>query len=170
MVFCLPLAKQSGHCADACSWSSLVLCWVLSHQTEQAVAAFTHSFSTQRLRQEDLGEFEPSTSFVCLFLTLCVWVLCLYACLGTTCLPRADRGLRRRLHSLELELQAVVSHHVGASHRTPVLWKSAYELLNHLSSSSLANFNMLSLSLEFWRHLMCLGVYLSVSHWRLLGV
>jgi hypothetical protein len=35
-------------------------------------------------------------------------------------------GLKRALGPLELELQVVVSQHVGVEHQTQVLWKSSH--------------------------------------------
>lgn len=38
----------------------------------------------------------------------------LYGCVCTTCVPRVHGGQKRALNSVELHLQIVVSHHMGA--------------------------------------------------------
>jgi hypothetical protein len=46
-------------------------------------------------------------------------------------------GLKRALGPLELELQVVVSQHVGVEHQTQVLWKSSHWsqlTIEHLSN------------------------------------
>lgn len=71
--------------------------------------------------------------FVCLF--ACVGMSCLHECLLTTCMSCAHWGRKRELDSLNLELQAVVSHHVGARNQNWVFWKTGhYFSLSHYSS------------------------------------
>lgn len=49
---------------------------------------------------------------------------CLHVCVCATHRPDALGGQKRALHPLALELQRVVSHHVGARNRVRVLNKS----------------------------------------------
>lgn len=53
---------------------------------------------------------------------MCV-VICLYACLCTTCVLQAYGGQKRVLDPPEIKWQMVVSHRV-LEYKTPVLWKS----------------------------------------------
>lgn len=48
----------------------------------------------------------------------CVWVFCLHARLCTMCLFDHNRGQKKVLNTLELELQVFVGHHVGARNQT----------------------------------------------------
>lgn len=62
-----------------------------------------------------------------------------YVCMCTACMPDALRG-QNSLYHLELDLQMVVSHHVGAGNQIQVFCKSnkCSQLPLHLSSSLLA--------------------------------
>lgn len=42
-----------------------------------------------------------------------MWVVCLHVCLCVTYVPEAIRDQKRVLNSMELELQTIVSYHVG---------------------------------------------------------
>ena len=58
---------------------------------------------------------------------LCVCVsVCL--CLCTICIPAAQRGQKRASDSLKLELQMVVSHHMGAGNQILVSQRAASAL------------------------------------------
>ena len=68
--------------------------------------------------------------YLCIFslfllILLCVWVfasVCIYLCITWIQCPwRPERAS----NTLELELQMVVSHHVGARNQTQVLWKNS---------------------------------------------
>ena len=64
------------------------------------------------LWEKGSGVNEALYHFQKLFI-LCVWVFCLRVYLYTTCVSGAPRGKKRVLDPLGLELQTVVSHHVG---------------------------------------------------------
>lgn len=49
-----------------------------------------------------------------LFNFFCLWVFCLHVCVPTTCIPGAQGDQERAWNLLEMELQTVVKHHVGA--------------------------------------------------------
>jgi hypothetical protein len=49
---------------------------------------------------------------------------CLYVCIHTTCMSGACGGQKQKPGPLEMELQMIVSHHVGARNQTWVLSKS----------------------------------------------
>jgi hypothetical protein len=57
-------------------------------------------------------------------------------CVCATFTHDAHRGQKRALDPLDLDLQMVVSQHVGAAHTPWVLWKGSQcsESLRHLSS------------------------------------
>lgn len=63
---------------------------------------------------KDVHQHHPAFDFV----IVCVWMSGLHAHPCTTCMPRACRGWGRSSATLELELQRVVSGHVGARNRT----------------------------------------------------
>ena len=63
-----------------------------------------------------------------LFFTLCVWVLCLHACLCTLCV-QCLWELEKDTGSLELELQMVVNCPAGTGNRTAVLCRSKQTVL-----------------------------------------
>lgn len=54
----------------------------------------------------------------------------LYECLCTTCVSGAQAGQSRVPHTLELEFQMVVSHHLGAGGLTQVLCKNSPSALS----------------------------------------
>jgi hypothetical protein len=58
---------------------------------------------------------------------VCVCVACLYVCASYVCL--VSRLQKRVLDCLKLELQMVVSHHVGAGNWTPGLLQEQPALL-----------------------------------------
>ena len=61
-----------------------------------------------------------------LLLEKCAWVFCLQVYQCTKHTPCAYRGQKKvLLYPLELELQAVVSHHVCTGNGAWVLWKSS---------------------------------------------
>lgn len=62
-----------------------------------------------------IGGGELKSSFILAFskIDFYLYVLCLYECVSTACVPAACRGQRRVLDPLELELQMVVSCLVG---------------------------------------------------------
>jgi hypothetical protein len=64
------------------------------------------------------------------FLILCVWLFCLHVYLCTMYVPGAQGGQKRALDSLELKLQTVVSHSVGAGTQIWNLYRAAI-VLNH---------------------------------------
>ena len=49
---------------------------------------------------------------------------CRHAC-ATYAQPGACEGQKRASNLLELEIQIVVSHHVGVGNRTQVIWRSS---------------------------------------------
>lgn len=61
---------------------------------------------------------------------LCVWVLCLPACVHQVCAwcPQKSEG---GTGSLELELQTVISHHAGAGNQTQILLQAQQSAFNH---------------------------------------
>lgn len=61
---------------------------------------------------------------------LCVWVLCLPACVHQACtwFPQKSEG---GTGSLELELQTVISHRVGAENQTQILVQAQQSTFNH---------------------------------------
>ena len=89
-----------------------------------------------------------------IYLILCVWAFCLYACVPCVCTVcvLAPLGIQKRvLGSLELELPVVTIHHVGAENWTWVLSKNdmCSSPLSHLSSPPLAFWTQ-SLFCEDW--------------------
>jgi nuclear pore complex protein Nup62 len=78
--------------------------------------------------------------YLCMYMLFCVYismhacaVLCVYICVCMCLVPlEARRGPQI---PPELELEMVVSHHVGAGNWTQVLWKSSFAL-NHWAISS----------------------------------
>ena len=54
--------------------------------------------------------------------------MCLQACMCTVCMSVALKGQEGVLEPLELELQAVVSHHVGAGNPTQPRGRAASTL------------------------------------------
>ena len=58
------------------------------------------------------------------FYFICMGIL-RHVCLCTIYVPGAHRSQQRRLGTLELELQTIESHHVGAGNQIQVLWKSS---------------------------------------------
>lgn len=58
-----------------------------------------------------------------------MWVVCLHVCLCVTYVPEAIRDQKRVLNSMELELQTIVSYHVGTRNWTWVLGKSSLSVL-----------------------------------------
>ena len=85
------------------------------------------------------------------------WMLCLHACLCATCMPGAHGGQEK--DPLELELQMLVSHHVGARNQTWVLWKIKYSsLLSHLSSLAVSYFKTPSTAQQIL--VSCLSLFL----------
>ena len=52
---------------------------------------------------------------------MCITGICVHICLCTSCVFGACGGQKRALDALELELQMVVSHHMGAGNQTQVL-------------------------------------------------
>lgn len=84
-----------------------------------------------------------SRIFVCLFLMiyLCLMYGCFPACMCITFLPAAHTGQKRVPGPLRIELQTIVSHHVGVGNRTCVICKnsqcsSQLSPLSRLSSQS----------------------------------
>lgn len=67
---------------------------------------------------------------------LCVNVFCLHACLCTVCMIGAQECQKRVWDPQELELQMLVSLHVGVGNQTLVLWKNE-QLLTTKSSLQL---------------------------------
>ena len=56
---------------------------------------------------------------------LCIWVFCsVHACTPCAC-PVPVKARKKASNFLELELQVVVSHHVGAGNKPQVLGKSS---------------------------------------------
>lgn len=53
-----------------------------------------------------------------IFNILCVWVFCPHGCMCFTWVSRALRGQKRALAPLGLDLQTIVSHHVGSGKGT----------------------------------------------------
>lgn len=51
----------------------------------------------------------------------CVWLFCLCICLCIICVPVAFRGQKITLDPWELELQVVMSHHMGAGKNSGLL-------------------------------------------------
>ena len=51
--------------------------------------------------------------------TLCVWLFCLHLC--TMCISGTHSDQKRTLNGLELEIQKIINHHVGAGNQTWVL-------------------------------------------------
>ena len=98
-------------------------------------------------------------------------VFYLHICLGTTCLPAFLSGQKQVSDILELELQVVVGHHLGAGNRALVLWKNSQLLLtlSHLSNSlnSLYCPNNIQdcLTDSITVTLDCIIIY-KVLHWR----
>jgi hypothetical protein len=60
----------------------------------------------------------------------------LYVC--TLCACSAHKGQKRASDHLKLEMQMVVRHHVGTSHRTQVQWVSTGDL-SHWAISPVPN-------------------------------
>lgn len=52
-------------------------------------------------------------------------MFCLNVCLFTKCASGVHGGQKRASDHLDLELQKVVSHDMGAGTRTQVLWKNS---------------------------------------------
>ena len=50
------------------------------------------------------------------------YFVCMYVCVP--CVPGAGGGQKRASYLLELELQMVVNHHVGAGKQTQACWES----------------------------------------------
>jgi hypothetical protein len=68
------------------------------------------------------GESNPKSAYFCI---LCICVFdCMYVCEPCAHLGPALGGQKRMSHFLELELQMVVSGHVGAGNPTQVHHKS----------------------------------------------
>ena len=65
------------------------------------------------------------------FFILCVWMFHLHGYAYTAHIPGVCRGWKRVLDPLQLELQMVVSCHVGAENQTWVLWKSSTITTHH---------------------------------------
>lgn len=63
--------------------------------------------------------------FLNIIYTLCVRLLCLHVCFYIMCVPSAHWGQRRALDTLKMELQTVVSSHVGAGDWTRTFWRAA---------------------------------------------
>lgn len=66
-------------------------------------------------------------------------MFCLQVYLYTVCTPGAQEGKKRMSDTLELQLQTVVSYHVGVKDKVWVPCKSSYcfQLVTHLSTPSL---------------------------------
>lgn len=70
-------------------------------------------------------------NFSCIILYVCVCVCVggrngfLHLCLCTMCMLSILRGQKRVIDFLELELEAVVSHHLSGGIGTHVLWESS---------------------------------------------
>ena len=50
------------------------------------------------------------------------YFVCMYVCV--LCVPGTGGGQKRASYLLELELQMVVNHHVGAGNQTQACWES----------------------------------------------
>lgn len=70
--------------------------------------------STLRPLRNIRHHYSSSPSFCKFNCILCGWVFCLYVCMCTMCVPGAHRGQQRTSDPPGLELQIVVSRHVGA--------------------------------------------------------
>lgn len=154
MIFYLPLAKQSG---SPCICRHLES---LEFSAMQGVVAYNHSFSTQRVRQEDLEGSRMAQTFnsTCMSaLRACMFVYHVLAC----CTPRPGEDIGFPVIGVTDGCELAIG---------PLEEQRCSNLLNLLSISFLANLNVLFLSLAFWRSSVCLGLYLSVSHWRFLGI
>lgn len=55
---------------------------------------------------------------------LCVWLFCLQVWVWKTCMPDAHGGKKRVTNPLELELQMIMSYHVGVVNQTLLFFKS----------------------------------------------
>ena len=114
-------------------------------------------------------------SFLLFYFILCVWVFCLHICLYTL---RAYRGQKKPLYPLyplRLELQTVVSHHVGTGNQTQIFWKSSQSPYTELSlqpqtkkirEKKNTNSNTVSKFENFWHQFVhCLGYGPWSSNW-----
>jgi hypothetical protein len=72
-----------------------------------------------------IGFFNAFWAFWILIFVLCVWMFWVHLCLCTIYIPCATRSQKREISSLELELQMVKNHHVGAWNVTNDIWKSS---------------------------------------------
>jgi hypothetical protein len=54
-----------------------------------------------------------------------VWVVYLHVCLCAICMPSSTQGQKRESDPLGLELQMVLSFHMGAGNQISVLWREA---------------------------------------------
>lgn len=68
------------------------------------------------------------TSEIFNFIILGIWVLWLYVCLYTTCMPGTQESQRRALNSWNWSYREVVSHQVFAGNPSQGLWKTASTL------------------------------------------
>lgn len=66
----------------------------------------------------------------------CVWVFARIKCLYTVYVTGARGGQKKTSDLLELKLQIVKSHHVGAEEQSHVFWKSSQPVLSRLSHLS----------------------------------
>jgi len=62
---------------------------------------------------------------VCMYYVCMVYVCIMYVCMCITCILGTHESQERTLDVLELELQMVVSHHVGSGNKIPVLCMTA---------------------------------------------
>lgn len=112
--------------------------------------------------QSALWEVEVRSACKC---AACISVL-LCVCMCTICMPDACRGQRRASDSLGLELQKIMSCHMGPGNWACVFWKSRWTL-NYLAISSLpaVNLELLGSCFYFLRFLVPTGsFYLSLQN------
>lgn len=96
---------------------------------------------------------------------LCVWVSCLHICLHIPCAPGAQGGQKAALDLLDLELQKVVSCHVGAENWTRVLCRAASPLTTELSLQPYQLYSSRQLWLIQLSSNVEIGTRTIVSHW-----